>query len=87
MRFWAKEYKDNHIICEITVENSDPELTRTKKVFLLLEEVCHTWDLAVPVWFDSTINDFKYHSKARFYPDNFTETVSFDFMEIQIIEE
>ena len=32
-------------------------------------------------------NDFKRHSKTRFYQDNFVETVDFDYLEIQVIEE
>ena len=36
---------------------------------------------------DATDQDFKYHDKARFTQDNFIETVDFDYLEIQVIEE
>lgn len=87
MQIWAKEYLGSKIIREMTVECCTPELSRTKKTFRLLEEICHKWDLAVPVWFESTIHDFKYHAKARFQKDNFIESIDFDYLEIQVIEE
>ena len=40
-----------------------------------------------PMWLDSTVKDFKYHDKARFTQDNFIESIDFDFLEIQVIEE
>ena len=43
--------------------------------------------LKKPMWLESTIQDFKYHDKARFTQDNFIETVDFDYLEIQVIEE
>ena len=43
--------------------------------------------LEKPMWLDATVQDFKYHDKARFTQDNFIETVDFDYLEIQVIEE
>ena len=36
---------------------------------------------------DSNISEFQKVSKTRFYQDNFIETVEFDYLEIQVIEE
>ena len=33
------------------------------------------------------IADFKRHSRARFNQDSFIENISFDYLEIQVIEE
>lgn len=86
MRIWYKTVKDNHIQKETVIENC-LVISRTKKIFSSLEEVCHLWDLAVPIWLDSIVNDFKYHAKARFYADAFPESIDFDYLEIQVIEE
>ena len=65
----------------------DSEDTRTHKVFHAIEEACYEFDLGKPIWLDSTISEFKRHDKARFTADNFIESIDFDYMEIQIIEE
>ena len=79
-RLWGKIIKDNHLI-------KDTEDTRTHKIFQALEAICYAWDLSRPIWLDSTIAEFKRHSKARFYQDNFIESIDFDYLEIQILEE
>ena len=85
-RLWGKIWKDNHMIKD-TVICDDSEDTRTHKIFHALQEICYDFDLANPIWLDKTINDFKRHSKTRFYQDNFVETVDFDYLEIQLIED
>ena len=85
-RLWGKIIKDNHLIKDMTVSN-DTEDTRTHKIFQALEAICYAWDLGKPIWLDSTIAEFKRHSKARFYQDNFIESIDFDYLEIQILEE
>lgn len=85
-RLWAKEFSDNHMLRDITIENSGDD-TRTHKVFQALEEVCYAFDLGKPIWLDSNINEFKRHAKTRFRQDSFVEEIGFDFLEIQVIEE
>ena len=85
-RLWAKIIKDNHLLKD-TVICDDSEDTRTHKVFHAIEEACYQFDLGKPIWLDSTISEFKRHDKARFTADNFIESIEFDYMEIQIIEE
>ncbi len=86
-RLWAKIFKDNHMINDMVVCNDDKELRRTQKVFMAIDEICHTYDLSKPIWLNSTINDFKRHDKTRFTKDNFIEAIDFDYLEIHVIEE
>lgn len=86
-RLWAKKFKDSHIICDMVVNNSDSSMTRTKKIFAALDEICYAFDLSKPIWLNSTIEDFKKHKKTRFTQDNFIDPIDFDFLEIHIIEE
>ena len=85
-RLWAKIMKENRLLKD-TVICDDSNDTRTHKVFHALDEIVYQFDLGKPIWLDSTINEFKRHAKARFYQDNFVETIDFDYLEIQIIEE
>ena len=85
-RLWAKTFKDNHMLQDIVIEDNSSD-TRTHKVFHALDEVCYHFDLGKPIWQDVTVQDFRRHAKARFYQDNFVESIEFDYLEIQVIEE
>lgn len=85
-RLWCKEIKDNHMIKDITVINESDD-TRTHKIFDSLEKACYGFDLSVPIWLDKNISEFKSVSKTRFTKDSFIESIDFDYLEIQIIEE
>ena len=67
---------------DICIEDSSND-TRTHKVFHSLDEVCHQFDLGTPIWLDMNIADFK----TRFTQDSFVESIDFDYLEIQVIEE
>lgn len=86
-RMWGKLFKDNHMLRDMVAINDNPDLNRTRKVFASLEEICLTFDLSQPIWLESTINDFRRHSKCRFTQDAFVEHIEFDYLEIQVIEE
>ena len=79
-RLWGKIFKDNRMLKD-TVICDDTDDTRTHKIFHALD------DLSKPIWLDSTIAEFKKHDKARFYQDNFVDSIDFDYLEIHIIEE
>ena len=68
-------------------EDDSSDKSRTAKVLSALDTACQEFDLAVPIWLDSTIDSFRRHDKARFYQDNFIEQTDFDFLEIHVIEE
>ena len=85
-RMWCKIWKDNHMLRDMVVERPEKD-TRTHKGFHALEQCCMEFDLGQPIWLDSVVAEFKRHAKARFTKDCFIESVEFDYLEIQIIEE
>lgn len=85
-RLWGRIFTDNRLIKDTVICNDNND-TRTHKIFNSLDEICCELDLSRPIWLESTINDFRRHSKAKFTKDNFVEDIDFDFLEIQIIEE
>ncbi|MBQ8306337.1 MAG: hypothetical protein IJX90_09005 [Blautia sp.] len=85
-RIWGKLWKDSHMVRDITLTDDSAD-TRTHKVFHALEQICHEFDLAQPIWLDSSIRQFRKNARARFYQDSFIEQISFDYLEIQVIEE
>lgn len=85
-RLWAKVFKDNRMLRDTCIQDAGSD-TRTHKVFHALEEICYEFDLGKPIWLDKTIAEFKKHDKTRFTQDNFIESIDFDYLEIQVIEE
>lgn len=85
-RLWCKIWKDNRMVKDTVICDEGTD-TRTHKIFHALEECCYRFDLGKPMWLDATVKEFQHHAKARFTQDNFVETIPFDYLEIQVIEE
>ena len=85
-RLWVREFKETHMIKDIVIEDDTAD-TRTHKVFNSLEKACTALDLAVPIWLDNNIKDFKRTAKTRFRSGSFIEEIPFDYLEIHVIEE
>ncbi len=86
-RIWGKIFKKNRLIKDTVIEISDHSMSRTKKVFSCVDQICYEFDLQSPIWLDSTKKDFILYDKTRFYQDSFIENIDFDYLEIQVIEE
>lgn len=86
-RLWGKMIKDNRFVNDMVYENNDPSINRTKKIFEGIHDICMEFDLPEPIWLDKNISEFKRNDKTRFHQDNFMESISFDYLEIHVIEE
>ncbi|HIX15589.1 MAG TPA: hypothetical protein H9740_07720 [Candidatus Hungatella pullicola] len=86
-RMWGKIIKNTKTVKDTIICISDYSMSRTSMVFQSLEEICLQFDLEQPIWLDSNIEDFKRRDKTRFNQDNFIESLDFDYLEIQVIEE
>ena len=75
------------MVKNMTIENSDSSLNRTKKIFNSIDEICYAYDLSKPIWLDKNIWEFKKNSRTRFTKDNFVDEIEFDSMDIEVIEE
>lgn len=86
-RIWGKIIKNGKTINDHTVCIDDYTMTRTKKVYQALDELCYTFDLSKPIWLQSNQADFLYHARTRFTQDNFIDSIDFDYLDFQVIEE
>ena len=77
-RLWGKEFKENRLLRDTVICDETTD-TRTHKIFNALDAICYEFDLSKPIWLDTTIADFKRHAKARFYQDNFVDSIDFDY--------
>ena len=85
-RLWGKIYTAARLKKDVVIEN-DTKDTRTQKIMTALEQICDDFNLCKPIWLDLNIKDFQKYKKTRFRQDNFIETIDFDFLEIEVIEE
>ena len=86
-RLWTKIIVSGKIVKNMTIENPNSSLNRTKKIFSALDEVCYAYDLSKPLWLDKNIREFKKNSRTRFTKDNFVDEIEFDSLDIEVIEE
>ena len=86
-RLWAKIIVSGKMVKNMTIENFDSSLNRTKKIFNSIDEICYAYDLSKPIWLDKNIREFKKNSRTRFTKDNFVDEIEFDSMDIEVIEE
>ena len=86
-RLWGKMILSGKMIKNMTIENSDSSLNRTKKIFNAIDEICYAYDLSRPIWLDKNIKEFKKSNKTRFTKDNFIDEIDFDSLDIEVIEE
>jgi len=86
-RIWGKLIKDNRVLKDTVVCIEDYTITRTKKVYQALDQICYEFDLAKPIWLDGNKNDFIRRARTQFTKDSFVEDVDFDYLDFQVIEE
>lgn len=86
-RIWGKIITDNKVIKDHTACIEDYTISRTKKVYQALDEICMEFDLPKPIWLKKNQQDFIRSAKTRFTADNFIEAIDFDYLDFQVIEE
>ena len=78
-RLWVRLITKNRISKDITVSCAYTEWEEA------LDEACRKLDTPRPIVIDKHRRDWEAFSQARFLPDHFLETVSFDRMEAEFI--
>lgn len=86
MRIWFQEWQNTRLRREHIVQD-ESDLNRTKKIFNAIEAMSKAFDLGQPIWLEANIREFKRFAKVRFTKDNFLEDVSFDYIEMSVLEE
>lgn len=86
-RIWGKIIRNNKLIKDMVVEIEDYTISRTKKVYRALDEMCYEFDLAKPIWLETNKEDFIRHARTKFTKDSFIEDIDFDYLDFQVIEE
>jgi len=85
-RLWGKIYKNNDIVRDLVFELDQDNLSYEDKVLQGVESLCYQFDLQKPMWFSDNHSELKMIGKSRFMDHHFIESISFDYFEIEIIE-
>lgn len=85
-RLWGKLWKDNRLVRDYTYQREVFD-TRTHMIFDGLREICYQFDLENPIWLDQNVKEFQKSAKTRFSQDCFIESIPFDYLELEVLEE
>lgn len=86
-RLWGKLVKNNKIIQDMVYENDIPSLPKQVKIDEGIEAICYAFDLSRPLWLPNNEKEMPTFNKTSFHSDHFMETISFNYLEIEVIEE
>jgi len=86
-RLWGKLMKHNKFLEEKVIAIDNNSLNINNKIQAALEIICHDFDLEKPMWFDKNTKELKQISKTSFHEDQFIESIWFDYLEIEIIDD
>ena len=85
-RVWGRIIKGSHMLCDHVAENDRTNDNINRRLADCIEELCHEFDLAKPIWLDKNYDELNQFGKTAFGQDNFVEPISFGAFEIEIIE-
>jgi hypothetical protein len=86
-RIWGKIIKHNKFLKEQVVEIDNNATNSQDKIQAALEIICHDFDLEKPMWFDKNTKELEQISKTTFRADQFIESIWFDYLEIEILDD
>jgi hypothetical protein len=85
-RVWGKVIKKSDIKESYVSKNDDPSVDEAEKLKLAVADICNEFDLQIPIWLQDHQLDILKYGKTAFKKDHFIEQISFDYLEIDIIE-
>ncbi len=85
-RLWAKVIKNNKIINSIDVSNDD-DISIEKKKSKCFSKIFNSLDISSPVWLSNHYNNFSEFKMVTFYKHDFIDTVDFDKLEIELLDD
>ena len=86
LRVWGKVIKKNRIQSDHIAVSDDPAISLGNRIHLCLDEICMELDLQRPIWLEQNKQDLRSFGRTEFRHDHFIEPISFDALEIEIIE-
>ena len=86
-RLWGKMMKENRMLRDIVISNGDYTMSRTAMVFDAIDQICYAFDLGIRSGWIRRSRSSNATIRRVFTQDNFIESIDFDYLEIQVLEE
>lgn len=85
-KLWAKKIKSNKIIDSLVVNNKE-DISLDEKRDKCLKEICHKFDVSVPVWLKNHELEFSQFKLVTFFSQDFIDEIDFDKLEVELIDD
>lgn len=86
-RLWGKIRKNNKTVQEIVVSSEDEGMSNEERLHDCIYKICYELDLQRPMWLPKNQRDFDKYRLVQLTQDNFIEEISFDYLELELIDE
>jgi len=86
-RLWGKIRKNNKTVRDIVVASEEPGLSNEERLQECIQKICYEFDLQRPMWLPKNQRDYEKYQRVELIQDNFIETIPFDFLELELIDE
>lgn len=80
-KIWAKTIKNHKIVKDTVYRNA--EKFDEDEFLRYLTDICYDLDIPTPVILKSHLQNFKLYNIAKFRPEDFVESVSFDLLQLE----
>lgn len=87
LRVWAIIRRDNKIIQDMVSEYLEDDLSEIEQFHQCIHEICYEFDLQRPMWLPKNQREYEEYRRVVLNQDNFIESISFDALELEILEE
>lgn len=84
LKLWGKLIKQHKIVRDVVLDMA-LITDSAQTVRAALDDFAPALDIARPIWLPKNETDLTKFIITRFYPDQFMESVDFDWLEIEII--
>ncbi|HZK35246.1 MAG TPA: hypothetical protein VFD33_08050 [Bacillota bacterium] len=86
-KVWGRIRKNNKYIMDMVVKCDLDDHSKEDCLHKCIQKICYEFDLQRPVWFPKNQREFQDLGLITFNQDNFIETIDFDVLEIEVIED
>lgn len=86
IKLWGKIITNNQILNQNVVVCAE-DIKYEEQLKKCMIELCYNFDIAKPYWLTKNLMEYNKLKRAFFTQDNFIEEITFDKLEIEVIEE
>ncbi|HHT65997.1 MAG TPA: hypothetical protein GX017_07915 [Clostridiales bacterium] len=86
-RIWGILRKNNKIMMDTVAVCEDAGCSDEARLQECIQKICYEFDVQRPMWLPKNEREFDRHKRAVLNQDNFIETISFDTLELELLDD